>query len=136
MEERNVLGGVLHPCCHRPKTGFYRDGFCRTGRDDLGEHAICVIATQEFLEFSRSRGNDLMTPIPMYGFDGVKPGQPWCLCALRWVEAYDAGVAPQVVLESTHESMLRYVSLEILQKYAVSEHNADKGLIYSISSGT
>lgn len=136
MEEKNVLGGVLRPCCHRPKTGFYRDGFCRSGREDFGEHTICVIASKEFLEFSKQRGNDLMTPMPQFAFDGVQAGQPWCLCAMRWIEAYQAGFAPSVVLEATHESMLDYVTLEVLERFATKEHNANKGLLYTFSSDT
>ena len=93
---KNVLGTGLQPCCTDPVTGFYRDGFCNTGSDDLGLHIVCIKATQKFLEFSMSRGNDLSTPHEEWGFPGLKPGDQWCLCALRWKEAYDAGFAPAV----------------------------------------
>jgi hypothetical protein len=98
-------------------TGFYRDGFCRTGAEDRGSHTICIIATDEFLAFSKSRGNDLSTPRPEFDFPGLKDGDRWCLVALRWQEALDAGMAPEVVLEATHESALQFVRLEDLQKY-------------------
>lgn len=133
-EETNVLGGVLKPCCHAPKTGFYRNGFCQSGRDDVGEHTICIIASKEFLEFSKAMGNDLSTPMPQYGFYGVKEGQAWCLCATRWVEAYRAGFAPKVVLEATHVKMLRHVSLDILKEYGVEKHETSKGLLYLLTS--
>ena len=114
----NVLGGALQPCSHQPPTGFYRDGCCNTGREDVGLHTVCVVVTAPFLDFSRARGNDLSTPMPQYGFAGLKPGDRWCLCASRWKEALDAGAAPQVVLESTHAVTLHVVSLEELKKYA------------------
>ena len=116
---RNVLGGPLQPCSGRPLTGFYRDGCCNTGDDDLGVHVVCVKVTTEFLEFSQARGNDLTTPHPEFGFLGLKPGDKWCLCATRWVEALRAGVAPQVVLSATHEVMLDYVPLADFKKYAI-----------------
>ncbi len=116
---RNVLGGPLQPCSERPLTGFYRDGCCNTGDDDLGAHVTCVRVTPEFLEFSRTRGNDLTTPHPEFGFPGLKPGDKWCLCAVRWVEALHAGAAPQVALAATHEAMLEYVPLSELKKYAL-----------------
>lgn len=100
-------------------TGFYRDGCCNTGPDDLGVHTVCVRVTKEFLEFSRSRGNDLMTPAPDFGFPGLKPGGRWCLCAARWQEALDAGMAPRVVIAATHEATLEFVALEDLKKYAL-----------------
>lgn len=134
MEDRNVLGGVLRPCCHKPKTGFYRDGFCSYDKADKGEHTICIIASEEFLVFSKERGNDLSTPRPQFGFDGVQPGQPWCLCSLRWIEALQAGVAPKISLESTHTMMLDYVSLDILKQYGVENHDAKKGLMYELKS--
>lgn len=118
---KNVLGGELKSCCTDPMTGFYRDGFCRTGADDTGRHTVCIRATDEFLQFSRSVGNDLSTPMPQYAFPGVKDGDQWCLCVLRWREAFEAGMAPQVVLEATHESALQVVRLEDLQEYALSE---------------
>lgn len=116
---KNVLGGPLKPCCTDPLTGFYRDGYCHTGPSDLGLHVVCVEATEEFLEFSRSVGNDLSTPHPAFHFPGVKPGDRWCLCAARWKEAYDAGVAPPVVLEACHMLALEFASLEELQELAV-----------------
>ncbi|HEX8287300.1 MAG TPA: DUF2237 domain-containing protein [Pyrinomonadaceae bacterium] len=114
---KNVLGGELKVCCTNPLTGFYRDGYCKTGTEDRGSHTICVRVTGEFLAFSKSRGNDLSTPRPEYNFPGLKDGDQWCLVALRWQEALDAGYAPEVILEATHESALRYVRLEDLQKY-------------------
>ncbi len=116
---KNVLGGELEPCSLEPLTGFYRDGCCRTGRDDLGLHVVCARMTREFLEFTRSRGNDLETPVPEMGFAGLKPGDRWCLCVQRWQEALEAGVAPPVVLEATHMSALEFVSLEELKAHAV-----------------
>ncbi|MEB3229363.1 MAG: DUF2237 domain-containing protein [Leptolyngbyaceae bacterium] len=114
----NVLGTPLQPCCTDPITGFYRDGLCRTGAGDMGAHVVCAEMTAEFLEFTKARGNDLSTPVPMYQFPGLKPGDRWCLCASRWKEALDAGMAPKVVLASTHASALEYVSLSDLQPYA------------------
>jgi uncharacterized protein (DUF2237 family) len=98
-------------------TGFYRDGFCKTGADDRGSHTICIVATDEFLRFSKARGNDLSTPLPEYNFPGLKAGDKWCLVALRWQEAFDAGMAPEVVLEATNEAALQFVRLEDLRKY-------------------
>ena len=115
----NVLGGVLLPCSQQPLTGFYRDGCCNTGRDDVGLHTVCVVLTAAFLAFSKAQGNDLSTPMPQYGFAGLKPGDRWCLCASRWKEALDAGAAPQVVLEATHATTLQVVPLAELKKYAV-----------------
>ena len=116
---RNVLGGPLQPCSERPLTGFYRDGCCNTGSDDQGVHVTCVRVTADFLAFSRARGNDLTTAVPEFGFPGLKPGDKWCLCAARWVEALQAGVAPQIVLAATHEAMLQYVPLVELKKFAL-----------------
>ena len=116
---KNVLGTELQTCSMDPLTGFYRDGCCRTGRDDLGIHTVCIQATAEFLEFSKQVGNDLSTPIEMYRFPGVKPGQRWCLCAQRWAQAHEAGVAPPVVLEATHISTLEFADLEDLKAHAV-----------------
>ena len=118
----NVLGGVLEPCSTRPVTGFYRDGCCNTGSEDIGLHTVCVVLTAEFLLFSKSRGNDLSTPMPAYGFPGLKPGDRWCLCASRWKEAFDANVAPQVVLEATHAVTLHVVSLGDLKQHAFRPH--------------
>ena len=115
----NVLGEPLANCSNAPLTGFYRDGCCRTGPDDLGSHVVCIQATAEFLEFSKSRGNDLSTPVDDFGFPGLKPGDRWCLCALRWKEALEAGHAPRVVLTSTHEAVLNYVDLSDLKPYAL-----------------
>lgn len=116
---RNVLGGPLAECCADPMTGFYRDGCCNTGPQDHGVHTVCVRVTREFLEFSASRGNDLGTPMPEYGFPGLNPGDRWCLCAARWKEAYDAGQAPRVVLTATHERALEVIPLEALKAHAL-----------------
>ena len=116
---RNVLGTELVPCSYDPLTGYFRDGCCHTDMHDLGSHVICAKVTDEFLEFSRSRGNDLSTPRPEYRFAGLKDGDRWCLCALRWKEALAAGVAPEVVLASTHIRALDFVTIEQLNAYAV-----------------
>jgi uncharacterized protein (DUF2237 family) len=113
---KNVLGGELEPCSSDPLTGFYRDGCCNTGAEDAGAHIVCARMTADFLEFSRLVGNDLSTPQP--GFGGLKPGDQWCLCASRWKEALDAGMAPQVVLRSTHARALEWVSLDDLERHA------------------
>jgi len=115
---RNVLGDELQDCSHDPLTGFYRDGCCRTGGDDRGVHVVCARVTAEFLEFSRSVGNDLSTPRPEYGFPGLKPGDQWCVCAARWAEAHRAGVAPPVVLEATHASVLEFADVSDLRANA------------------
>lgn len=114
---KNVLGGELKSCCLQPLTGFYRDGFCKTGAEDRGSHTVCIRVTDDFLEFSKSRGNDLSTPRPEFQFPGLQDGDKWCLVAMRWQEALEAGVAPDVVLEATNEAALQYVSLEDLKKY-------------------
>ncbi len=114
---KNVLGGELKCCCMKPLTGFYRDGFCKTGADDRGSHTICVRVTDAFLAFSKSRGNDLSTPRPEFQFPGLVDGDKWCLVAMRWQEAFESGAAPEVVLEATHEAALQDVSLEDLRKY-------------------
>lgn len=119
LKARNVLGGELATCSRAPLTGFFRNGCCDTGPDDFGSHTVCAHVTREFLEFSQSRGNDLSTPSPASGFAGLKPGDRWCLCAARWKEAFDAGVAPAVVLEATHEAALDVVDLEALKAHAV-----------------
>ena len=119
---KNVLGEDLKTCCTPPMTGFYRNGACETGPADIGTHVVCAEVTKDFLEFTRSRGNDLMSPAPHHGFPGLKPGDRWCLCVSRWKEALDAGVAPPVVLSATHEATLKYVSLEDLKKHAVTIH--------------
>jgi uncharacterized protein len=114
----NIFGEELKPCSVRPRTGFYRNGCCDTDKDDPGVHSVCVIVTSEFLEFSRQNGNDLSTARPEWDFAGLLPGDRWCLCAERWVEAWLVGVAPLVVLESTHEKTLDYVPLKELVKFA------------------
>lgn len=116
---RNVLGGELKGCSLDPMTGFYRNGCCETGSHDVGMHTVCAVMTAEFLDYSRRVGNDLSTPAPEYAFPGLKPGDRWCLCAPRWKEALDAGAAPQVVLEATHEETLAIVPLGILKDHAV-----------------
>lgn len=118
---KNVLGGELKCCCLKPLTGFYRDGFCRTGADDAGRHTVCVRVTKDFLEFSRAAGNDLSTPRPEYAFPGLVDGDLWCLCVLRWREALENGAAPRVILESCHESALKIVGLEDLQNHRLEE---------------
>ncbi len=115
---RNVFGEPLVPCSFNPVTGYFRDGCCKTNEDDVGTHIVCTVMMATFLAFSKSCGNDLSTPRPEWGFPGLKTGDQWCLCANRWVEAWRAGVAPKVVLESTNEAMLKVVSLEELRKHA------------------
>jgi len=115
----NVLGSDLKCCCNHPSTGYYRDGYCRTGPGDVGLHTVCAVMTGEFLEFSQQRGNDLTTPVPEYDFPGLKPGDRWCLCVRRWAEALEAGMAPSVVIGATQVSALEFVSLEDLQRHAV-----------------
>ena len=117
LASRNVMGGRLETCGKDPVTGFYRSGCCETGPDDLGVHTVCAIVTGEFLAFSKERGNDLSTPRP--GFSGLRPGDPWCLCALRWAEAERHGVAPPIMLAATHEATLRLIPLETLLPYAL-----------------
>tara|TARA_B100000902_G_C26919246_1_gene720873 strand:+ start:262 stop:654 length:393 start_codon:yes stop_codon:yes gene_type:complete len=114
----NVFGQPLELCCNSPITGFYRDGFCNTGSSDYGTHVVCSIMTKEFLEYSKSMGNDLSTPNEMYAFPGLKPGDKWCVCVLRWKEAFDAGKAPKVILEATHDKALKYVTIEQLISHA------------------
>jgi hypothetical protein len=116
---KNVLGGTLAECSKAPLTGFFRDGCCNTGPQDVGSHTVCVVMTAEFLAFSKSRGNDLSTPMPEYGFAGLTPGDRWCLCAPRWQEALVANAAPKVVLQATHEGALEYCELADLKKHAV-----------------
>ena len=117
--ERNVLGGLLAACSSEPLTGFFRDGCCRTGPGDAGVHTVCAVMTQEFLEFTVQAGNDLVTPQPQWDFPGLLPGDHWCLCAARWLEASQAGAAPPVVLEATHERSLAVVTLDLLRQHAV-----------------
>ena len=116
---KNILGGALISCCMDPITGFYRTGFCQVGSDDLGVHAVCIEATSDFLTFSKQAGNDLSTPNSHFGFPGLKPGDKWCLCASRWQEAFEAGCAPPVVLESTHERALDFCRLDDLKRHAL-----------------
>lgn len=116
---RNVLGERLASCCFDPLTGYYRDGFCHTGAHDLGQHTVCVQVTAEFLNFSQQVGNDLITPLPQFGFPGLKPGDYWCVCVTRWRQALDAGYAPPVKLAACHEAALNYVSLEDLRRHAL-----------------
>jgi len=116
----NVYGKELDTCCDNPKTGFFRNGMCDTCKEDLGVHTVCILATEEFLVFSKGAGNDLSTPRPEFNFSGLKPGNRWCLCAMRWKEAYEQGKAPPVFLESTHEATLKLVDFNILQQYAVN----------------
>ena len=117
--QRNVLGGRLTECCTRPMTGFYRTGSCETGPEDRGLHVVCAQMTEKFLAFSKAAGNDLSTPLPAYGFPGLKPGDCWCLCAARWQEALEAGEAPRVRLAATHEAALEVVELADLKRLAL-----------------
>ena len=116
--ERNVFGQKLQVCCTSPITGYFRDGNCRTVSEDTGRHTVCAIMTDEFLNFSLSKGNNLITPISYYNFPGLKAGDKWCLCVSRWIEAEKAGKAPKLILEATHEKTLEYTSLDILVKHA------------------
>lgn len=116
---KNVLGTELKTCCTSPTTGFYRDGYCRTGKSDLGLHIVCTVMTEEFLAYSQQVGNDLSTPIEEFDFPGLQPGDQWCLCMLRWKEALENGCAPQVVLEATHMSAIEFASLDDLKAHAI-----------------
>ncbi len=113
----NVYNKPLQSCCTDPMTGYYRNGFCQTGGDDRGTHVVCAIMTEEFLTYTKSRGNDLSTPIPVYNFPGLKPGDGWCLCILRWLEAEKAGVAPKINLKATNKKALEYTTLQLLEQY-------------------
>jgi len=115
-KSENVLGSDLQCCCTDPMTGFYRDGHCETGPQDRGVHVVCAQVTEQFLTYTKAQGNDLSTPQPLYNFPGLKPGDKWCLCAARWKESLDDGVAPPVVLEATHKTALNHVSLETLKQ--------------------
>jgi uncharacterized protein (DUF2237 family) len=119
MTAKNVLGGNLEVCCCAPMTGWYRNGFCQTNAADQGAHVVCAEVTEEFLAFSRARGNDLSTPHPEFEFPGLKPGDRWCVCAARWQEALEANVAPPIVLQATEESALQVIQLEDLKEYAL-----------------
>jgi uncharacterized protein (DUF2237 family) len=114
----NVLGTVLEECGFDPVTGFLRDGNCSTGPQDTGSHTVCTVVDEDFLEYSLSAGNDLVTPMPEYGFPGLKPGDRWCLCASRWKQAYEAGCAPPVLLRATHKRALELVELDVLKQFA------------------
>jgi uncharacterized protein (DUF2237 family) len=116
---RNVLGTALQDCCRNPMTGYFRDGACRTDESDHGTHVVCAQVTEEFLNFTRSRGNDLITPRPELRFPGLVAGNRWCLCALRWREAWQAGAAPPIVLESTHERAVDFIPLDVLRAHAI-----------------
>ena len=115
----NVFGQPLLPCSHDPETGFFRDGFCRTCEDDIGSHTVCARMTDEFLKYSLSKGNDLITPHPEAGFPGLKPGDFWCICALRWLQAYENKSAPPVRLQATNQKVLEVITLEQLKPYAL-----------------
>ena len=118
---KNVLGTDLQSCSNSPITGFYRDGFCKTGHNDKGRHVVAAVMTEDFLKFTKSKGNDLSSPVPAYNFQGLKEGDKWCLCALRWIESYNEGLAPPVILEATHEKALEFVELDVLIKHAYVE---------------
>ena len=122
MKQLNIFGKELELCCSNPLTGAYRDGYCNTGVNDIGTHTVCAIVTNEFLNFSKSRGNDLTIDNPMYNFKGLKEGDKWCLCVSRWVEAYNNGCAPKIILEATHLNTLRYVKLEELEKFSAAQN--------------
>ena len=119
MDQFNVLDQPLQICGTQPKTGYFRDGSCRTDRTDVGSHTLCAVVTDEFLAYSKAQGNDLITPLPQYDFPGLKAGDRWCLCAARWKEAYLDGVAPQVVLQATHKNVLKVVDLDTLLPFAI-----------------
>ena len=123
MQFKNVLGSDLQSCNCNPMTGWYRDGFCKTDISDFGMHTICAVVTDQFLLYSKAQGNDLSTPMPSYDFHGLKKGDHWCLCALRWKQAYEDGMAPMVNLEATEESALTVIDLEILQKFDYQKRN-------------
>ncbi|MEQ9107454.1 MAG: DUF2237 domain-containing protein [Limnobacter sp.] len=118
-QDKNVLGGPLLACSYAPLTGFMRDGCCSTGPNDLGRHVVCAKVSEEFLEFQLRMGNDLISPQPQYRFAGLKPGDRWCVCAARWMEAFEAGVAPMVYLEGTNESALQIIPLELLLEHSL-----------------
>tara|TARA_B100000242_G_scaffold196183_1_gene141696 strand:+ start:52 stop:423 length:372 start_codon:yes stop_codon:yes gene_type:complete len=119
--EKNIFGEPLMICSTTPTTGYFRDGFCRTINQDTGTHTVCAVMTEEFLEFSASKGNDLISPLPYYKFPGLKEGDKWCLCVSRWIEAQRVGKAPKLILEATHEKTLEYVTLDLLVKYAFNK---------------
>jgi len=127
IHKLNVFGKPLSPCSLNPLTGFYRDGCCTTGEEDLGMHTVCIRASSEFLDFSKRKGNDLSTPRPEFQFAGVNPGDQWCLCALRWKEAWEAGFAPEVILESTNQEVLKYIPFEVLLEFKVETMEEKEG---------
>jgi len=129
MAQRNVLGGELEPCGNDPVTGFYRDGCCTAGPEDVGSHTICAVVTTEFLEHQRSIGNDLATPVEQFGFPGLHPGDRWCVTALNWARAHQAGVAAPVVLSATNEAVLKIVPLPLLRQHAVDVPPDASGLV-------
>jgi uncharacterized protein len=129
--DRNVVGGALLECSAEPLTGFFRDGCCATGPEDVGSHTVCAIVTEEFLSFSRRVGNDLSTPHPQLGFPGLRPGDRWCLCAARWLEAHESGCPPPVVLAATHERALELIEIDTLLAYAIEPEGLE-----SASSGS
>lgn len=116
--ELNIFGTKLISCCTNPITGYFRDGLCRTVSEDTGTHTVCAVVSKEFLEYSASKGNDLMTPITYLNFPGLSPGDKWCLCVTRWLEAEKSGKAPPIILEATHQKTLQYASLELLENYS------------------
>ena len=123
-KELNVLKTPLLSCCYQPMTGYFRDGFCKTTAEDSGTHIICAVMTSEFLEYTKSKGNDLSTPIPYWNFPGLNPGDKWCLCISRWLQAKDADKAPPIILESCHKKTLEYVDLEVLLNYQFKEEKS------------
>jgi uncharacterized protein len=123
--DRNVIGGELLECSAEPLTGFYRDGCCATGPEDVGSHTVCVVVTEEFLGFSRRAGNDLSTPQPQFGFPGLRPGDRWCVCAARWLEAHESGCAPPVLLAATHERALELIKIDTLLPYAIEPEGSE-----------
>ena len=121
MKAKNIFGTELETCSKDPLTGYFRNGCCETGPDDLGTHTVCAIVTEEFLTYTKNQGNDLSSPNPLYGFPGLKPGDQWCLCASRWVEAHEAGCAPLIQPAATHEKTLEFVSMEVLKSYFITQ---------------
>jgi len=117
--QKNIFGLEITPCSNNPKTGYFRDGCCNTDEKDFGVHTVCVLVTEEFLAFSKNAGNDLSTPVTIYNFSGLKPGDKWCLCASRWLEAHHAGQAPLIDLEATNEETLKYIPMNLLLEYAI-----------------
>ena len=123
MNQKNIFNEPIYECCSNPITGYFRDGFCHTDKLDMGLHVVCSLITNDFLSFSKARGNDLSTPRPEFNFPGLKEGDRWCLCAMRWQEAFEAGVAPRVFLESCHQKALEFVNLEDLEQHAMHRLN-------------